>query len=193
MLGDRDVGVYSEAVRISEVWYFIPAAIVTSVFPVIVESKKISEEIYYERLQKLFTLMTWLGISVAVIMTLTSKLIVFILFGKEYIEAATVLAIYILGGLFMCLGTTSGIWFSVENLQKYSFYRTLNGAIVNIILNYFLMPKIGLIGATIVTIIAQMFAAYIFDFYNIKTRKIFYMKTRAFNPAALIILISKGL
>ena len=33
MVGDEAVGIYSAAVRVSEVWYFIPTTIVASVFP----------------------------------------------------------------------------------------------------------------------------------------------------------------
>jgi PST family polysaccharide transporter len=39
MVGDESVGVYSVAVKISELWYFVPIAIVNSVFPSIVKAK----------------------------------------------------------------------------------------------------------------------------------------------------------
>jgi O-antigen/teichoic acid export membrane protein len=57
MLGDREVGLYSAAMRLVEVWYFIPMIITQSVFPAIVNAKKISEELYYTRLQKLYEMM----------------------------------------------------------------------------------------------------------------------------------------
>lgn len=40
MVNDEAVGIYSAAVKISEVWYFIPVAIVASVFPSLLETKK---------------------------------------------------------------------------------------------------------------------------------------------------------
>jgi O-antigen/teichoic acid export membrane protein len=40
MLGDREVGLYSAAMRLVEVWYFIPMIITQSVFPAIVNAKK---------------------------------------------------------------------------------------------------------------------------------------------------------
>lgn len=46
MIGDEAVGIYSAAVRVSEVWYFIPMAIAASVFPAILEAKKRSEAQY---------------------------------------------------------------------------------------------------------------------------------------------------
>ncbi|MCI0564024.1 MAG: flippase, partial [Nitrososphaera sp.] len=38
MIGGRAVGLYSAATRISEVWYFVPVAVVSSVFPTLLRS-----------------------------------------------------------------------------------------------------------------------------------------------------------
>lgn len=59
MLGAEQVGFYAAAVRLSEAWYFIPMAITASVFPAIINAKKQSDDLYYERLQKLYDLMVW--------------------------------------------------------------------------------------------------------------------------------------
>ena len=56
MLGAEAVGQYAAAVRLSEVWYFIPIIIASSLFPAIVNAKKISNDLYNERLQKLYDL-----------------------------------------------------------------------------------------------------------------------------------------
>jgi len=58
------VGLYAAAVRLSEAWYFIPMAITSSVFPAIVNAKKQSEELYYQRLQKLYDLMVWMAVAI---------------------------------------------------------------------------------------------------------------------------------
>ncbi len=93
MLGAKSVGTYAVAVRLSEVWYFIPAAITTSVFPAIVNARKISEKLYYERLERLYALMTWLAIGIALPITLLSDEIISILFGPQYQGAGSVLRI----------------------------------------------------------------------------------------------------
>ena len=80
----------------------------------------------------------------------------------------------------------SGIWFSVENLQTYSFYRTLSGCVLNVLLNFILIPRYGINGAAVATVVAQSFAAFLFDLSNPKTRPIFWMKVNAFNPLRLL-------
>jgi PST family polysaccharide transporter len=186
MLGDKEVGLFSAAVRISEIWYFIPMAIVSSLVPMLMQSKIKSEELYYDRLQKLFTMLIWLGVVAAVVMTLAKDPIIGLLFGEAYADSAKVLAIHIWGGIFVALGVGSGIWFTIENLQTYSFYRTLSGCVANVLLNFLLIPKFGINGAAVATVIAQCFAAFLFDFSNPKTRPIFWMKVKAFNPVPLL-------
>lgn len=181
MLGDREVGLYSAAVRLSEVWYFIPMIVTNSLFPAIVSAKKLSEGLYYERLQKLYTFMVWLAISIALPMTFLSDWLVTLLYGDAYKAAGQVLMIHIWAGVFVFLGIASGKWFLSEGLQKFAFYRTLSGAIINIILNFVLIPMYGLIGAAVATLIAQTLAAFVFDVFSKKTRMIFFMKLKTLN------------
>ena len=182
MLDDDAVGIYTAAVRISEVWYFIPIAVVASVFPAILEAKKLDESLYYQRLQKLYDLMVLLALAVAIPMTFLSDWLVSLLFGPSFAQAGTALAIHIWGGLFVFLGVASGNWLLAENLQRFSFYRTFWGCIVNIGANCVLIPHYGIAGAATGTILSQGVAAYLFDITNSKTRNMFWMKTKSFAP-----------
>ena len=53
-------------------------------------------------------------------------------------------------------------------------------------LNYLLIPIYGVQGAAISTLVSQAMAAYIFDFLNIKTRKMFYMKSQTIVFSSLL-------
>ena len=178
MLGNEAVGQYSAAVRLSEAWYFIPMIISSSLFPAILNAKKKSEELYYERLQKLYDLMVIIALSIAFPMTFLSDGLINLLYGNAYQEASSILMIHIWTGVFVFLGVASGKWFVIENLQKYSFYRTLAGAIVNICLNFILIPKYNIYGAAIATLVAQATASFLLDFFNKQTKKMFYMKMK---------------
>jgi len=160
MLDAKAVGNYAVAVRLSEVWYFIPMAIAGSVFPAIVNAKKISEKLYYERLQKLYDLMVWLALGIALPIMLLSNNIVNILFGIQYQQAAGVLQIYIWATVFVFLGIASSQYLLAENYTKISFFRTLIGAIINIILNISFIPKYGINGAAIATVLSQFVAVF---------------------------------
>ncbi|MBN2825888.1 MAG: flippase, partial [Campylobacterales bacterium] len=136
MLDSEAVGQYAAAVRLSEAWYFIPMVIASSLFPAIINAKKHSEELYYARLQKLYDLMVWMAIAIALPMTFLSDWVVHLLYGEQYNQAGSVLMIHIWAGVFVFLGVASGKWFMAENLQMLSFWRTFNGMVINVILNF---------------------------------------------------------
>lgn len=181
MVGDEAVGIYGAAVRISEVWYFIPMMIVASVFPAILEAKKRSLKLYYNRLQQLYDLMLWLSVGIALPMTFLSTPIVTMLFGEPYTASGQVLAIHIWAAVFVFLGVASGKWFLAENRQILGFQRTALGAVVNVVLNLQLIPKFGPVGAAIATVISYAMAAFISDIFQKETRRMFFMKLMSFN------------
>ena len=78
--------------------------------------------------------------------------------------------IHIWAGVFVFLGVASGKWFMAENLQIFSTINTTIGAVVNIGLNYILIPKIGIEGAAWATLISYFIAAYLCLAFWKKTR-----------------------
>lgn len=192
MLGEKEVGIYSAAMRLSEVWYFIPMLITQSLFPAIVTAKKINEALYILRLQRLYTFLVWMAIAVALPMTFLSNWVVELLYGVAYSESGPVLMIHIWTGVFVALGVASSSWLTNENLQHIALYRTLSGLVINIILNLVLIPTYGVIGAAIATVTAQLMAAFVFDAFSKKTRATFFMKLTAFNLARLFNGVRNG-
>lgn len=179
MMDAQAVGQYAAALRISELWYFIPMVISSSLFPAIINAKAQSEELYYARLQKLYDLMVWMAIAIALPMTFLSDWVVEILYGGQYNQAGSVLMIHIWAGVFVFLGVASGKWFTAENLQMLLFWRTFYGMLINVILNFLLIPKYGIQGAAVATLVSQAIAAYFSDLFNIRTKRMFWMKSKS--------------
>lgn len=180
MLGDKSVGIYSAVVGISEVWYFIPVAITASVLPSLIESKKKNETLYYGRLQKLLNWVVILALAVAIPMTFLSTWIVTLLYGPAYQQAGPVLAVHIWAGIFVFLGVASGPWFLIEGLLRFNFYRAVLGMVVNVGLNFVLIPKFGVIGAAWATVMSQACASMFFNALYSKTRQVFLMQCKSF-------------
>lgn len=178
MLGVKELGIFTAAVRLSEVWYFVPMIITQSFFPAILNAYKSSEALYYLRLQRLYTSLVWLAIVFALVISYASEWLVVVLYGEAFKEAAQVLTIHAWTGVFVSLGVASGSWYISENLQRYAFLRTLLGAIVNVLLNFILIPRYGVIGAALATVVAQSMAALFFDALTNKTRRVFFMKLK---------------
>jgi PST family polysaccharide transporter len=60
--------------------------------------------------------------------------------------------------------------------------RTVLGALINITLNYYLIPKFGVVGAAYATVMAQASVCFFYDLLQKETRPMFVMKLRSFNP-----------
>lgn len=179
ILGDKAVGLYSVVVKLSEIWYFVPGIITSSVFPAVVRSKVISEQLYYERLQKLFNLMAVSAYAAAILFTVSSNFLVASLYGPQYAEVGPVIAVYVWAGVFVSLGVATSLWTTTEGLMVLAPIISTTGAVVNIILNYFLIPTYGVMGATIATVISQFVASSGAYAIHPRTRKIFVMQVKA--------------
>ena len=166
MIDEEAVGYYSAAVRLCEAWYFIPVTLCNSIFPAIVNAKNVSTEFYNNRMQKLYDLLTWLAIGIAVPITIFSSQIIQLLFGNEFSSAAPVLTIYIWAGVAVFLGVASSQYLINENLTKLSFFRTLIGMILNVVLNIILIPLYGIIGSAIATLISYTIVTFTLAFHN---------------------------
>jgi O-antigen/teichoic acid export membrane protein len=184
MLGDEANGNYGVAVRLSETWNFIPMAICASLFPAILNAKMVSEEKYLKRLQRLYDLMVLLSLAIAIPMSFLSSVIVRFLFGDAYTSAGPILSLYIWSSVFTFLGVANGKWILSENLQVYRMICLSIAAVMNIVLNYILIPAVGIYGAAIATLISYAFATYFSLLYSSRTRPMFISGTRSFNVFA---------
>ena len=123
--------------------------------------------------------MVWIAVLIALPTTFLSTLVVEFLYGKEYLGSSSVLIIHIWTGVFVFLGVASSKYLLAENFIRKTFYRTFIGALLNIILNYYLIRIIGIQGAAISTLVSQFFVAYLYDYFDKDLRNIFIFKTKS--------------
>jgi PST family polysaccharide transporter len=182
MKGSFAVGLYAAATRVSEVWYFIPMAVVSSVAPAIMRVKD-NPELFYRRLQKLFSLMTVLACSTGTIAALASHTIIHLLYSNSYNGAAPVLAVHVWASIFVFLGAAQAPWDFSTNMLKLASYRTAAGAVINILMNLYLIPKYSAMGAAIATVVSYAISGVFANAISPQTRPIFYMQMKSFIPA----------
>jgi PST family polysaccharide transporter len=186
MINDRAVGLYSAARRISEVWMFVPIAITSSVAPTIISSKLKGNEIYYERVQKLFSLMSLFTIGIAIATALLSNILIPVIYGDEYQQASTLLSIQIWALIFLSWGQAQGPWEVNEGLLKQRLIRTVLGSFTAIVLNLILIPQYSAIGASISLLAASFGAHFLGNLLFAETRKIFWIELRSLVPVDLM-------
>ena len=159
LIDDTAVGYYTAAAKIATMWSFVLMAFINSARPVIMSSKNISEERYLKQLKRLYAAIIWVGIAMAVCISVGGKLIIYIMYGEAYMPATSTLQILAWYTMFSILGSARGIWIVCEDKAKYVKYYLGIGAVLNIILNYVLIPIYGAGGAAMATLVTQIFTA----------------------------------
>ena len=107
-----------------------------------------------------------MAIVIAVPVSIFSHEIINIFFGQEFHAAAPVLMIYIWAGVAVFLGVASSQYLINENYNKLSFLRAFIGMILNVALNFLLIPTYGIVGAAIATLVSYTFATISMIFFK---------------------------
>lgn len=166
MMNSANVGLYAAAVKLSDIWYFVPGMICGSLFPAIINAKKSNQELYKNRLKNLYLLMFLLSVAIALPISLLSKQLMFWIFGNDYISAASVLSIYVWAGVGVFLGTAVNQYLMSENMLRTIFILNILTMATNIVLNLYFIPLIGLNGAAIATLISYLIIPVIILFFS---------------------------
>ena len=180
MLDNYAVGVYAAAPCISDVWYFIPAAIITSFFPQLVKTRIENVDTYGRDLQKLNDALLVLSISVAIAVSSSSSWLLPLLFGEAYIDSVSILVVHVWVAVFVFMRSLLSKWLLIENLLKLSMASQILGAVVNVCLNYYLIPLHGPLGAAYATVVSYSVAAYIVLFLHPRLWVMAVIITRSF-------------
>ena len=175
----RAVGMYAVAVKLSENWVFLVLYITRSFTPYIIEGKKISEKIYYDRLQNLCNLLVLIFYLVAIPLTFFATPLIVIIFGQGYAGAGIVLSIHIWSSIWYCFGNVKEVWIATEELTKFAFITNLIGAIINVLLNLLLIPIYQEVGSAIATVISYSLTVYGMCFIYPPARKFGWVMTKA--------------
>jgi O-antigen/teichoic acid export membrane protein len=174
-INETGVGLYDAAVRIAEIWYFIPLLIVNSVFPSIINSRASDLQLYKRRLRDLIIIVIAIALIFSAPIFLIADNIMGLVFGSAYLEGATVLAIYVWAGLGLTLTATISQALIAENKTKFLFLISFFGAFLNIVCNIFLIPKYGINGAAIATLISYIVTSIVITGY-------FYLEIKRQHP-----------
>jgi O-antigen/teichoic acid export membrane protein len=179
MLGNIEVGYYSVAMRLIEVFSFITVFLRGSLYPSIQNAKTHSEELYQNRLLNLYRLNFILFLMTAIPIYLFAEGLVVLIFGEAYQPAGILLALMSIRLFFTNMGVARGVYILTENLMKYSAVSMILGTATNILLNYLWIPEYGSKGAVTATIFSFMVTIFLIDILYSKTRNNVFLQIKS--------------
>jgi PST family polysaccharide transporter len=179
MKGEAMAGTYAAAVKLSELWYFLPVALGSSLLPALLSARAAGREAYAARLEQYFDLSAGLAYVLAIPCALAAPWLVRIVYGPSFVDAGPVLALHVWGTVFVFIGVARAHFLFNENLGRLHLIATASGALLNIGLNLLLIPNHGAWGAALATVVAQAMVTWVFSFFFESTRWVAGMQTRA--------------
>jgi O-antigen/teichoic acid export membrane protein len=182
LINVREVGFYSAAVRLSEIWYFVPIIISNTFFPSIIRLRNSNYLDFLKKIQSLFSLLIWIAILLASFVSLTGRWIIDLLYGPEFNTISSVLIIHIWTGVFVFFGVAWSNWMVIENHQKTMMKIQICSLITNVVLNFLFIPKWGIDGSAFATLISYAIGHIFFALFFKDQQLSVLMFWKSFNP-----------
>jgi PST family polysaccharide transporter len=148
--------------------------------PALTAAHQKSQEDYRRKLLAVTRALVWLGVAVAAVLTFNASRVISLLYGPGYQEAGAVLALHAWAGVFASLGVASGPWFINAGLTRLRMLNTLAGAVVNIVLNFYVIRRYGVLGAAASTLASYCLAGFVLNALSSRSRPMFRLQLRSF-------------
>ena len=168
--GDTAVGMYAVAVNLAHLWYFIPVFLGASVLPILIKKREEDVELYKNYLLKVWSVLLYISLAIALFFTFASDLIVKFLYGNKFLEAAPVLSIYIWCCIFVFHISLRSRSMVIEKMEKYIGIFSLMMSILYVCLNLLLIPRLQTFGAALSSLISWAANVFVFPLIFSKTR-----------------------
>ena len=192
LASDRVLGDYAVAVKISELFEMLPAALLSSLFPVL--ATYVNDETRTQAFtDRLFRYMMITAGLLCVVMCIGSKLVIYLLYGAEFSQSAKLLSILIWSEFAMFFGSVVIHVLLARNLQRFLIFPTAIGAGLNVLLNILLIPRFAATGSAWASVLSYGLAWMFFLLIFGRTRDVIWQGLRRAIPIILISLaISMG-
>jgi O-antigen/teichoic acid export membrane protein len=167
----HEAGLYAAAVRLTEVGYILPMIVVNTLFPTLARLHATDPEGFGRTFRQLTAAIAWAGVATAAVLGLGARGWIHLLYGADFGPAAPVLAVGAATCIFAGLGAIRAQWLLLHGLQHYGFYFVGLGAALNLVLNAWLIPRSGALGAAVASLATQAFIVLVAPLFFAPVRR----------------------
>jgi polysaccharide transporter, PST family len=133
--------------------------------------------VYRRRMQAFYDVMAGVSYAIALPLALFASPLVTFLFGVDFAPAAAIFQVHIWAFLFVSLAVARSQWLIAENLITFSMLAAILGAVVNVALNFWLIPLYAGLGAAWATLLAYALSAYLASLLSRRVQPAFRQQT----------------
>jgi PST family polysaccharide transporter len=153
-LGSEATGQYAAVVRFAEATYLVASVAVAASAPRIIATHPAGSVAYRLAYRRLLRQLLAIAVASALVLTVIARPLVQVLLGEAYLPAAPVLAICAWTAIPVYLGTARDRLAIDLAITRTSVVNTAAGAALNVVLNLALLPRVGIVGAGIATLVS---------------------------------------
>ncbi|MDQ5962371.1 MAG: hypothetical protein QG653_178 [Patescibacteria group bacterium] len=149
----KAVGLYAAGVRLTEIWYMVPNIILGALFPALANAKHDVQE-YKKRFNSLLIVLSLLAVTISITVFFTRDFLIRVVYGTEFLATSPLLGVYIFSiiGFFISLLISQDL--ILKNKKWALLFIPLSTALLNVVLNMYLIPLKGALGAALATVIS---------------------------------------
>lgn len=156
MSGDAAVGWYSASYRLIDSLGFIPVVLMSTMYPVFSKFHVSSRDSLEFAFKKSFKFLTIIAIPIGIGTTILAERIILLVYGVQYSSSIAALQILIWASVLSFINYTPATYLTSTNRQRTLMIFTFLGAILNIFLNFILIPRFSYNGAAIATVSTEL-------------------------------------
>ena len=166
IVGSKEIiGIYGSIHRIIEMYFLIPAIIMSTAFPIISKKYNIDNPYIINLVKNLLNFITVISFPIVIIIAFNSYNINYLIFGRDYRSGYSGLIFLIWTILPLGYNYILGHILIVANKQKYCAITLAVASVINIILNYLLIPKFSFMGTCIALLITEIIIFIFYSYY----------------------------
>ena len=193
MSGDRVLGPYVIAVQLTELFSALPVALMISMFPALAQSAK-DEARFSGYVTESYRFLMVIVFAACALVTPVAAPLVTMFYGTQYLATAGLLVLLVWSEVPVFFGVVLSNALVAKGIQKFNAYGAIVGAATNVVLNLFLIPRYGAVGASWATLVSYTVAAPLFPLLFREARPIVWIGLKtALRPLLLTLFIELGL
>lgn len=158
-LGAEQTGLYRSAFAMAAAVELLYNSVNALLLPRLVAWRAEGIEVLWRRQRKLFVIFVAVGASATLLLVVAAPVAYRILLGPQFAPAIPIFQLLLLGRLIVFVGQIYAFGLAALNLDNAFLAATVLGAIASLVLNVIVLPRAGLTGATVVSIVSELFVS----------------------------------
>ena len=150
----------------------IPTALIQSISPILYDAAKRNRELYLRRLRQSYAILFWMNAIYSIFVGVFAHWIILLLYGKDYLAGTVALRIVVWYYGLSTMSVLNQVYLANDGKNKYINLFCIAGLITDVILNFVLIPIMGINGAAIATLITHLVIQIVMPYIYKDTREI---------------------